>query len=96
MKKNNLQNLSDVIKNVFADLGIEENIMATQASQAFEAMMGKYIMGYVESFEIKDRILNIRIKSPELKKELSMGKTKIKDHINQEMKQDYLKDVKFL
>lgn len=96
MKKSNLQSLGEVIKHAFADLGIEENILSAHAEEAFEEMMGKYIMGYVEQFYIKDKILNIRIKSPELKRELSMGKSKIKDHINQELKQEYLKDIKFL
>lgn len=96
MKKGNLQNLGDAIKQVFSDLGIEENILETQAELAFEQMMGKYIMGYVESFHIKNRELHIRIKSPELKSELSMGKSKIKDHINGELKQDYLTEIKFL
>lgn len=95
-RKENLQNLGQAIKQVFSDLGIEEQILTAQAEEAFETMMGKYIMGYVENFFIKNKILHIKIKSPELKSELSMGKSKIKDHINGELKQDYLTDIKFL
>jgi len=40
--------------------------------------------------------LYIKIKSPELKNELSMGKSKIKEHINNELDVDYLNDIKFL
>lgn len=96
MKKQNLQNLGEAIKQAFADLGIEEKILLVQAEEAFEAMMGKYIMRYVESFYIKNKILFIKIKSPELKSELSMGKSKIMNHINEELKQDYLTEIKFL
>lgn len=96
MRKKNLQNLGEVLKQTFEDLGIEEKILEAQAEDAFESMMGRYIMGYIESFYIKNRVLVIKIKSSELKTELSMGKSKIKEHINQELKKEYLQEIKFL
>ncbi|MDD3458275.1 MAG: DciA family protein [Weeksellaceae bacterium] len=96
MKKQNLLNLGEAIKQVYAELGIEEKILTVKAEEAFETMMGKYIMGYVETFYIKNKVLYIKIKSPELKNELSMGKSKIKEHINNELDVDYLNDIKFL
>ncbi len=96
MKRKNEQTIGEAIRHMIKELGIEEQILCAQAEQAFEKMMGSYIMGYIKSFQIKNKELLIKIDSPELKNELMMGKSKIKDHINSELKKDYLTEIKFL
>jgi hypothetical protein len=95
-RKDNNQNLGEAIRQMIIDLGIEERIFSVQAEEMFQEMMGSYIMGYVEKFEVKNRILYIKIKSPELKNELLYGKDKIKAHINEGIGKDYLTEIKFL
>jgi hypothetical protein len=95
-RKDNNQNLGEAIRQMIVDLGIEERIFSVQAEEMFQEMMGSYIMGYVEKFEVKNRILYIKIKSPELKNELLYGKDKIKAHINEGIGKDYLTEIKFL
>lgn len=95
-RKDNNQSLGDAIKSLFSNLGIEDKIMSLQAEEAFEKMMGGYIMSYVETSFIKDKVLFIKIKSPELKNELQYGKTKILEHINGELGKEYLTEVKFI
>jgi len=58
-------------------------------------MMGNYIMKYVENFSVRKQVLYVKIKSPELRNELQYGKSKIIDHVNEQIGKDYLKDVKF-
>lgn len=95
-RKDNNQSMGEAIKSLISAWGIEDKILSLQAEEAFEKMMGNYIMGYVETSFIKDQILFVKIKSPELKNELQYGKSKILAHINQELKQEYLTDVKFI
>lgn len=95
-RRDNNQNLGEAIKQMISDLGMEEHIFSVQAEEMFQEMMGNYIMGYVERFEVKNRILYIKIKSPELKNELLYGKDKIKAHINEGIGKEYLTEIKFL
>lgn len=95
-KRKNEQNLGEAIRLMISELGLEEKILTVQAEEAFEDMMGKYIMSYVESFYVRKNILFIHIKSPELKNELSFGKSKILEHINEDIGKQFITDVRFL
>lgn len=95
-RRDNNQNLGEAIRQMIVDLGIEERIFSVQAEEMFQEMMGNYIMGYVERFEVKNRVLFIKIKSPELKNELMYGKHKIMAHINEGIGKEYLTEIKFL
>lgn len=95
-RKNNQQNLGEAIRSFISELGIEDKLLAAQAEELFEEMMGKYIMNYVELYYVKNRELFVRIKSPELKYELQYGKSKIQNHINEEIGKEYITSVNFL
>lgn len=95
-RKNNQQNLGEAIQSLISEWGIEDKLLTVQAEELFEQMMGKYIMGYVESFYVKNGELVIRIKSPELKNELNYGKAKIQAHINEEIGKEFITSVTFL
>lgn len=95
-KRKNEQNLGEAIRSMISDLGIEEKLLSIQAEEIFVEMMGNYIMRYVESCEVKNHTLFIKMNSPELKNELSYGRTKILDHINETIGKKHLKEIKFL
>lgn len=94
-RKDNQQSLGEAIRNMIVDLGMEEKIFSVQTEEIFAEMMGNYIMKYVENFSVRKQVLYVKIKSPELRNELQYGKSKIIDHVNEQIGKDYLKDVKF-
>jgi len=95
-KRSNQLSLGEAIRLMIADLGMEEKIFTAQAEETFAEMMGDYIMKYVESFYVKQQILYVKIKSPELKNELQYGKSKIITHINEQIGKVFIIDVKFI
>lgn len=95
-REKNQQSLGEAIRLLISEYGIEEKILSVQAEELFQEMMGKYIMGYVESFYVKNKELFVKIKSPELKNELQYGRSKILEHINQEIGKEYLIAVNFI
>lgn len=95
-RKDNNQNLGEAIKQMIFDLGLEEKILSVQAEEVFEEMMGKYIMGYVAKFYVKNQVLHIHIKSPELRNELMYGRSKIQTHINETIGKEFIKEIRFL
>lgn len=95
-RKDNNQTLGEAIRGLVSDLGIEEKLNAVQVEELFTDMMKGVVMKYVQKVEVKERILYVKMSSPELKNELQYGKKKIITHINEGMGADYLTDVKFL
>ncbi len=96
MRKDNKQTLGEAIRGLISDLGMEEKLYAVQVEELFTDMMKGVVMKYVQNIRVSDRILYVKMNSPELKNELQYGKSKIIVHINEGMGNDYLKDIKFL
>ena len=94
-RDDNKQSIGQAIQKMISDLGMEEQILSVKSEEIFAEMMGNYIMKYVESFKVKNQILVLKIKTPELKSELRYGKSKIIEHINSEIGKEYIVDVKF-
>lgn len=95
-RKENQQPLGSIVKTLISIWGMEDGLMNIHAEELFKEMMGNYIMNYVENYFVKNRELFVKIKSPELKNELQYGKSKILEHINQEIGKEYLTAVNFL
>lgn len=95
-RKDNNQTLGEAIRGLLSDLGIEEKLNAVQVEELFTDMMKGVVMKYVQKVEVKERILYVKMSSPELKNELQYGKGKIITHINEGMGSDYVIDVKFI
>lgn len=95
-RKDNQLSLGEAIKHMIADLGMEDKILVMMAEEIFAEMMGAYIMKYVEKMAVQKQVLFVKIYSPELKNELQYGKSKIINHINEEIGKEYIIDVKFV
>ncbi|MBA5629247.1 DciA family protein [Moheibacter lacus] len=95
-RKDNKQTLGEAISGLISDFGMKEKLDSIQVEELFAEMMKGVIMKYVEKTQVRNRVLYVKMNSPELKNELQYGKGKIISHINEEMGSDYLKDVKFI
>ncbi|HAD79672.1 MAG TPA: DUF721 domain-containing protein, partial [Flavobacteriaceae bacterium] len=61
---------------------------------AWQTVMGKFFEKYTDRVEVRQRVLYVKINSPAMRQELLMGKSKILANINEEIKKDFLVDVK--
>lgn len=95
-KKDNKQTLGEAIQILISDLGIEEKLLSVQAEELFVEMMKGVIMKYVENLYVSNRVLYVKMNSPELKSELQYGRSKIIQHINEGIGKKFIMDVKFL
>lgn len=95
-KKDNKQTLGEAIQILISDLGIEEKLLSVQAEELFVEMMKGVIMKYVENLYVSNRVLYVKMNSPELKSELQYGRSKIIQHINEGIGKEFIMDVKFL
>lgn len=96
MKKKNEVTISEAIRYFIRENGMEERILESMAIDGWNDQMGDFMKKYTDDVSVKNRILLVRLNAPALKNELSYGKSKILNHINKFIGEDFLTDIKFL
>lgn len=96
MKKKNEVSISEAIRYFIKEHGMEERVLQSMAIDAWHDQMGDFMKKFTDQLFVKNQILYVQLNSPALKSELSYGKSKILNHINQFIGEDYIKEVKFL
>ena len=75
---------------------MEEKVLQSMAIDAWHDQMGEFMKNYTDQLFVRNQVLFVKLNSPALKSELSYGKSKILNHINQYIGEEYIKEVKFL
>lgn len=65
----------------------------TRIKMLWNKLMGKTIVTYTSNIAVRKNILYLTIISAPLKQELSYAKDKIRSLLNEEMGEEYIKDV---
>lgn len=92
-KRSNEQSISEAIRYMIKDLGIEEKMLEEETIAHWHQFMGDWIEKYTDKVYVKNRVLFVKINSDSLRNELIYGRSKIIQHINESLKQDFLKEV---
>lgn len=93
-KKQNAQSIGEAFDYFMKVNGKEELMWEVKAEDAWNKVMGKFFEKYTDRVEVRQRVLYVKINSPAMRQELTFGKTKIIANINEEIKKDFLIDVK--
>ena len=96
MKKKNELTISEAIRYFIKEHGMEDRVLQSMAIDAWHDQMGDFLKSYTDQLFVRNQILFVQLNSPALKSELSCGKSKILNHINQYIGEDYIKEVRFL
>ncbi|MBV7441877.1 DUF721 domain-containing protein [Weeksellaceae bacterium TAE3-ERU29] len=96
MKKNNEQTIGEAIKYFIQEHGMQERVLESMAIDAWHQQMGDFMKKYTDALYVKKRILFVKLNSPAFKNELSYGKSKIIEHINSTLKEQFIQDIRFL
>lgn len=95
MSKNDIQKLSQVIGDYLKVLRIDKKVQEAKLIRNWETVMGKTIARDTESIYIKNGTLYLKLKSPVLRNELLMGKSKMLTLLNEGYNEPVIKDVIF-
>ncbi len=95
MSKNDIQKLSQVIGDYLKVLRIDKKVQEARLIRNWETVMGKTIARDTESIYIKNGTLYLKLKSPVLRNELLMGKSKMLTLLNEGYNEPVIKDVIF-
>lgn len=93
-KRSNQQTLGQALKHFIKQNGKEELIWEVKAEEAWHKVMGKFFEKYTDRIEVRQRVLYVKINSPAMRQELMMGKSKIIANINEELRKEFLIEVK--
>lgn len=89
------QPLSEVLKSFIRVNRLEKGISQIQVEDAWKKMMGPAVSKYTHKIQLQKDTLYIQLTSSVLTQELSYGKTKIIDNLNQELGSNLIKNLIF-
>lgn len=84
-RNNNEETLGEVIQKLLKAYGLEDGYVGAEIIQLWENMMGPAIARRTKKLELKKGVLMVHITSAALRQELSYGKEKIAEQINQKL-----------
>lgn len=93
MKKKNDLSLQDAMKDMIQELHIGPQLSETRVKSLWEELMGKTISTYTSNIAVRKNVLYLTILSAPLKQELSYGKDKIRKLLNEELGEEFIREV---
>lgn len=93
MRNTNDETLKDALQRLSNDRQFKTKLRQAKIRSLWPELMGKTIANHTGNIFIRKEILYLTINSSSLKQELTYGKDKIVNILNEELGEEYLKDV---
>lgn len=93
MKKSNEQPLREVLRQMIDTYRLRPKLHQTKIRSIWSQVMGTGINRYTTDIRLNGRVLFISISSAPLRQELSYGKEKIRELLNEELGEAYVEEV---
>jgi len=90
---NNESSIGDVLKEIIQSNKLQPGMDQVSVKEAWVSLMGNGVNNYTKNVALKGSTLYVELTSSVLREELSHGKSKIIDMINEELRRDIVKDV---
>ncbi len=92
-KEKNLHSLSEALNAFIKENKLQKGIDKVMVKKAWEKIMDNGVNNYTTAVELRNDTLFVSLSSSVLREELSHGKSKIIDMINQELNKDLVKNI---
>jgi len=96
MKRHNDQKIGEALKDMLNKYRLKSKFNQTKVKSLWESLMGPSISRYTTDIVIRRNKLFVTLSSSPLKQELSIGKEKIKNIINEELGEEVITEVVIL
>ena len=93
MRKKNEVTLGEALQAMLREYKLKSRLDETRVQAIWAKLMGKTISTYTTNIHVNKHVLYLTIVSAPLKQELSFAKDKIIHLINEEMGEQYIKEV---
>ena len=85
MKRNDAQQIGDMIRKFFRQNGLESPLNEYRLVQAWNDVVGPVISRYTTNLYIKNQVLYVHLSSSVLREELMMGRDVLVRNLNQQV-----------
>lgn len=92
-KEKNLHSLSEALNAFIKENKLQKGMDKVMVREAWEKIMDNGVNNYTTSVELRNNTLFVSLSSSVLREELSHGKSKIIDMLNEELKKDLVKSI---
>ncbi len=93
---NKVQDIGQVFKALFKDLGIEKSIEQHKAVNIWPEIAGERVAGLSKAEKIERGVLYVKVESPVWRNELVFLKAEIIKKMNTALHKSVVKDIKFI
>lgn len=90
-RENDSFSIKDLMGNFIKENRLEKGFHKIHAEEAWVKIMGPGVASYTEEVKLQNGTLFIRLRSSVLREELSHGKEKIREMLNEEMRAEVVK-----
>jgi hypothetical protein len=92
-RKNDNSSLSEALKDFIQKNKLQHGIDKVNAREAWVNLMGNGVNNYTTAIELRNETLYVSLSSSVLREELSLGKSKILDMLNEELGKNLVKKI---
>ena len=93
MRKKNDQSISEALVDMIQEYKLGPQLNESRVKSLWSELMGKTISTYTSNISVRKNVLYLTILSAPLKHELSYAKDKIRELLNGELGEDFIKEV---
>lgn len=92
-REKNIHSLSEALNEFIKENKLQRGMDKVMVREAWEQVMGNGVNNYTTAVELRNNTLFISLSSSVLREELSHGKSKIIDMLNEELDKDLVKNI---
>ena len=95
MKRCEPESVGDVLRQTLHEEGMTERLYETRAAALWPAIVGEEIASLSTKPFVAGGIMTVRIAVPSLRQELNMSRTSLIKIINDSLRREVIKDIRF-
>ncbi|WP_019668542.1 DUF721 domain-containing protein [Eudoraea adriatica] len=92
-REKNLHSLGEALNEFIKENKLQNGMDKVLAREAWEKIMGNGVNNYTTAVELRNNTLFVSLSSSVLREELSHGKSRIIDMLNEELNKDLVKNI---
>lgn len=92
-REKNLHSLGEALNEFIKENKLQSGMDKVLAREAWEKIMGNGVNNYTTAVELRNNTLFVSLSSSVLREELSHGKSRIIDMLNEELNKDLVKNI---
>ncbi len=93
MKRRNDLSLGEAIRLMLREYQLDGRLKDFQVRAIWQRLMGKSLGNYISKVRVREGVLYVTVLSSPLRQELTIAREKIRERLNEEMGEPYVREV---